>query len=146
MGPRQDDAVPDPPDADEAPAEAKKVEALPPRHRLTYSNLTGARVNPLGFENRTTFGIEERLWNNPGILTRDAYVGLKLAPVLNPAQVRLGGQIEELDPPIGLGLAKPRAGHELPQRRVGVAFDPVASCRIGEWRVDAPTDRLQQRS
>ncbi len=67
---------------------------LPPKYRIAYSNLTAIRVNPLGLENRTTVGYEQRLWNDPGVLTRDAYVGLKLAPILNPALVRLGAQIE----------------------------------------------------
>src|SRR5690606_19404555 len=64
-----------------APAPVK--EAMPPEHRLTYANLAALRVNPLGLENRTTFGYEHRLWDDPGLLTRDAYVGLKLYPILN---------------------------------------------------------------
>jgi hypothetical protein len=83
-----------PPPATDAAAPGPADAPLPPKHRITYSNLTAIRLNPLGLENRTTVGIEERLWEDPGILTRDAYVGLKLAPILNPALVRLGAQIE----------------------------------------------------
>lgn len=76
------------------PGAPSAKEALPPEHRLTYTNLAALRVNPLGLENRTTFGYEHRLWDDPGVLTRDAYVGLKLYPILNPALIRLGAQME----------------------------------------------------
>jgi hypothetical protein len=76
------------------PAPPPATEAMPPEHRITYSDLTAVRVNPLGLETRPLVGYEHRLWDDPGILTRDAYVGLKLAPFLNPALARLGLQVE----------------------------------------------------
>lgn len=92
--PRADELQPAPTALEEPAREDPAREALPPEHRLTYSNLSALRVNPLGLETRTLVGYEHRLWDDPGVLTRDAYVGLKLYPILNPALVRLGGQVE----------------------------------------------------
>jgi hypothetical protein len=82
------------PPKDEAGPVDPAAQPLLHKYRYTYTNLTGARVNPLGFENRFTIGYEQRIWDDPGILKRDAYFGLKLAPILNPALARLGVQAE----------------------------------------------------
>jgi hypothetical protein len=99
-------AAPEPPEAEQAPApsegstgsapgtEAGDERPLPPEFRITYSDLTAVRLNPLGLETRPLIGFERRLWKDPGILTRDAYIGFKLAPYLNPALARLGAMVE----------------------------------------------------
>lgn len=76
-----------------AAEEASPAPSLPPRHSITYSSLLAARVNPLGLEEQLAVGYRMRLYNKPGILWRDAFVGLALTPVLNPAQVRLGAEL-----------------------------------------------------
>lgn len=75
------------------PALAADEGALPPRHSVTYSSLLAARVNPLGLEEQLAVGYRLRLYDKPGILWRDAFVGLAFTPVLNPAQLRLGAEL-----------------------------------------------------
>ena len=76
------------------PAAADQKKTLHPQHRVVYDNLVAARLNPLGLENRLNIGYRYRLYDDPGLLWRDAYVGLAFTPTLNPAVGRLGGTLE----------------------------------------------------
>jgi len=76
-----------------SPVMAADEGTLPPRHRVHYSSLLAARVNPLGLEEQLSVGYHMRLYSSPKILWRDCFVGLNLTPVLNPAQVRLGAEL-----------------------------------------------------
>lgn len=76
-----------------AAAQEQTEQMLPARHRILYSSLLAARLNPLGLEEQLNVGYHMRLYNNPKVLWRDCFVGFDLTPVFNPAQVRLGGQI-----------------------------------------------------
>jgi hypothetical protein len=67
---------------------------LPARHRLVYSNLLVLRVNPLGAEDRFTLGYNLRLYNKPGALFRDAYLGVAFSPTFSPSITRIGGNID----------------------------------------------------
>jgi hypothetical protein len=75
-------------------------EAKPPppplvaRHRLVYSNLLVARVNPLGLEDRFTLGYSYRLYNKTSALFRDAYFGLAFSPTFSPSITRIGAQLD----------------------------------------------------
>jgi hypothetical protein len=66
---------------------------LPARHRIHYSSLLAARLNPLGLEEQIAVGYRLRLYESPKILWRDCFVGLDFTPVLNPAQVRVGAEL-----------------------------------------------------
>lgn len=66
---------------------------LLPRHRLLYMNLLAARLNPLGLEDRLAVEYRLRLWDNPGVLFRDAFVGIGFTPSFSPAVTRIGGTL-----------------------------------------------------
>jgi hypothetical protein len=61
---------------------------------VVYNNLLAARLNPLGLEDQINLGYRYRLYRDPGLLWRDAYVGLALTPTLNPAVARVGASLE----------------------------------------------------
>ncbi len=73
--------------------EAQPEAELLPRHRMTYSNLLVVRYNPLGLEDAIDLGYRLRLYNNPGILWRDAHVGLAFTPTIAAALARVGGTL-----------------------------------------------------
>jgi hypothetical protein len=75
-------------------AQAKQSDALLPNHRVVYESLFAFRYNPLGIEEQLTVAYRKRLYDKPGILWRDAYVGAGFTPTLNPAVMRLGGTLE----------------------------------------------------
>jgi hypothetical protein len=76
-----------------AEAQAKK-DALLPNHRVVYESLFAFRYNPVGIEEQLVVAYRKRLYDKPGILWRDAYVGAGFTPTLNPAIMRLGGTLE----------------------------------------------------
>lgn len=77
-----------------APLPSRAEEAsLPPLHRVSYSSLLAARVNPLGLEEQLAVGYQRRLHSDPGQLWRGCFVGVDLTPVLNPALAKLGAQV-----------------------------------------------------
>jgi len=77
-----------------APTALAQEKTLHAQHRVVYDNLVAARLNPLGLEDRLNVGYRYRLYDDPGMLWRDAYVGLAFTPTLNPAVARLGGTLE----------------------------------------------------
>jgi hypothetical protein len=70
------------------------VVPIAPKHRFFASSLSVMRLNPLGLETQLRVGYQRRLSTNPGVLTRDTYAFLGLAPKLNPAFAKFGPQIE----------------------------------------------------
>lgn len=64
------------------------------QHRVVYDNLVAARLNPLGLEDRLNLGYRYRLYDDPGLLWRDAYAGVAFTPTLNPAVARVGASLE----------------------------------------------------
>lgn len=75
-----------------APAWAQQ-QALPPRHKLYYVSTTGARINPLGIEQRLDLGYRYRLYSRPGLLWRDCFASIAFTPRVNPAQSRIGATL-----------------------------------------------------
>jgi len=67
---------------------------LLPQHRVVYESLLALRYNPLGIEEQLVVAYRRRLYDEPGMLWRDAYVGVGFTPTLNPAVARLGGTLE----------------------------------------------------
>ncbi len=64
------------------------------QHRVVYDNLVAARLNPLGLEDRLNLGYRYRLYDDAGLLWRDAYAGVAFTPTLNPAVARVGASLE----------------------------------------------------
>lgn len=79
-----------------SPVHAEKAasDELAPQHRLYYSNLTAARYNPLGGADAFRLEYRWRLWDNPGVLFKDAWIMVGLTPIVTPALALLGGTIE----------------------------------------------------
>ena len=75
--------------SDESAPEA----TLLPLHQLFYKNQMGVRVNPLGLEDRFNIGYRLRLYDNPGLLWRDAHIGLDLGVTISPAIGRVGATL-----------------------------------------------------
>lgn len=74
-------------------------EAPPPAGwRLMLSDLTIARVNPLGLETRIRVGLQRRLYGSPKAVTRNNFGFVGLYPKLNPASAQLGvgGELQPL--------------------------------------------------
>lgn len=76
-----------------ADAEEADLTVLP-QHSVLYNNLIAARLNPLGLEDQIYLGYRYRLYKDPGILWRSAYLGLAFTPTLNPALTRVGASVE----------------------------------------------------
>jgi hypothetical protein len=66
------------------------ITKLPPKHRIVYSNLLVARLNPLGVEDRLSIGYQYRLYDKPGKLFDGSYLGVSFDPVVSPAMTRIG--------------------------------------------------------
>jgi hypothetical protein len=83
------DALPptDPPDdAFENPPPTE----FPPKHSIYYTNLTAARLNPLGLENRFQVDYRWRVYDNTdSALKKGSYIGFGVEPLLNPAITRV---------------------------------------------------------
>ncbi len=71
-----------------APGEA------PPRRQLRFSNLTVARLNPLGLIERVEATHRWRLYRSDSPVTRDNFIGLGGQAILTPALFRVGPSIE----------------------------------------------------
>ena len=70
------------------------IEEPQPRHRISYSNVLIARLNPLGAEDRLTFMYHRRLTARTGTLWDDAHIGIGLTPSFAPSIVRLGPTLQ----------------------------------------------------
>lgn len=79
----------------EARASAQAAPELPPRpkHRVVYSNLLAARLNPLGLENRLWIGYRRRLFDSGKLLFREANIGVAFSPTITPSMTRVGGTL-----------------------------------------------------
>ncbi len=78
----------------EEPAASESPEETPlPRHRITYGNVFGVMYNPLGLEDRIDLRYRLRLYDDPGVLFRDAHVGVGFTPSINPALTQIGATI-----------------------------------------------------
>ncbi len=98
------DAPVDEAPVDEAPADAAEPvdsSAAPPvlphvpEHRFLYSNITIARINPLGLFNGLTLSYRKRLLDRPDSkLFRDSYFGIGVLPSVSPAVAQIGPLIE----------------------------------------------------
>lgn len=99
--PRLTAAQPAPPTAPAPPAAAPAYDpdAPPPAGwRLMFSDLTIARVNPLGLETRGRLGLQRRLYRAEGAVARTNFAFAGLYPKLNPASAQLGvgGEVQPL--------------------------------------------------
>jgi hypothetical protein len=65
-----------------------------PKHRIVYSSLLAARLNPLGLENRLWIGYRRRLFNSGKLLLREANIGIAFSPTITPSMARVGGTLE----------------------------------------------------
>ncbi len=65
-----------------------------PRHRLSWDNLIGARLNPLGLEDQFSIAYRARLYSHGSKILRSNHVGVTFSPSLSPANTRLGGALE----------------------------------------------------
>jgi hypothetical protein len=80
-----------------APSEVEAAEPVvpaPPAHRISYDQLTGARLNPLGLEARYNLGVRSRLYEHDSVVLRDNSLGLVANSVLSPAMYRFGASLE----------------------------------------------------
>ncbi len=81
--------LPDPPPPPQPPA--FDPDAPPPGGwRLMLSDLTIARVNPLGLETRIRFGLQKRLYRSEKVISKTNFGFVGLYPKLNPASAQLG--------------------------------------------------------
>ena len=66
--------------------------------RLMLSDLTIARVNPLGLETRGRLGLQKRLYLSTSAVARNNFAFVGLYPKLNPASAQLGvgGEVQPL--------------------------------------------------
>ncbi len=76
------------------PPPADHAHEVQPRHRISYTNVLVARLNPLGAEDRLTFMYHRRLTTRTGRLWEDSHVGFGLTPSFAPSIVRLGGTLQ----------------------------------------------------
>ncbi|MGB1698580.1 MAG: hypothetical protein ACPHRO_01420, partial [Nannocystaceae bacterium] len=76
---------------DEAADDAAEADdsGMAAKHTVTYSNLTAARLNPLGLVNRLLFEYRYRLYDTPSLLKNGSYVGAAVEPFVTPAMARL---------------------------------------------------------
>lgn len=66
---------------------------MAPKHSIAYSNLTVARLNPLGLMNRTLIEYRYRLYDTPSLLKNDSYISVGVEPFITPAMARVSGTI-----------------------------------------------------
>ena len=65
-----------------------------PEVSLYYSNITAARVNPLGLVDYATFSLRGRMYVSDSDVATQNFVGIGVVPALSPAWGRLGGIVE----------------------------------------------------
>jgi len=82
---------------------------LPPKHRISYNNLTVARLNPLGLINRLLIEYRYRLYDEPSLLKNGSYIGVGVETQLSPGLATVRPQIQ-IQP---LAVLKLRAGYGL---------------------------------
>ncbi len=82
------------PNPDAAPAAAPEIPPLPSSWRLTLSDLTILRVNPLGLETRARFGLQKRLYAPQGKLGANNFMFFGLFSKLNPAAAYIAAGAE----------------------------------------------------
>jgi len=91
-------------DDDRVPGEAgkqkprdKKVQ-LPvivgDKHSITYTSMLGARINPLGLEERLWIGYQYRLYNKDKTILNGSNLGLFFRPVVSPAVALIGATLQ----------------------------------------------------
>ena len=95
-------ALAEAPSGDRAAAKAAPVAAgatptappgTPPllaRHRLRYDSMAGARLNPLGLQEKLNLSYRYRLYDDPGALWREAHLGANVSVQLTPAVAVVG--------------------------------------------------------
>jgi len=76
------------------PPEAPSADESIPRHRWVWDSLAALRLNPRGAIVRVRSGYQLRLWDTPGLLFQDAFIGAKAVADFTPAYTRLGGVVE----------------------------------------------------
>jgi len=62
--------------------------------RLTYANLFAVRLNPSGLSNKIDLGLKLRLYDSSHAVLRDAYVGLRVTPMISPAFSSVAAAVE----------------------------------------------------
>lgn len=77
-----------------APAAAPEIPPLPSSWRLTLSDLTLLRVNPLGLETRARFGMQKRLYAPQGKLGANNFMFFGAFAKLNPAAAYIAAGAE----------------------------------------------------
>jgi hypothetical protein len=87
------DSVPEPA-APSHTAERPSTDGLLPRHRIAYSNVFGARFNPLGLADLLSLDYRYRLYDRAEPLWREAGVGVVFEPSVSASVERIGGGIE----------------------------------------------------
>lgn len=91
--------LPDAPEVEPAapaPVNAPEDVELPPRpaQQLSYSNLVGARYNPIGLTNAFHAVYKFRLYESDSLALENNYAGPTFDATLSPAFAKLGGGIE----------------------------------------------------
>lgn len=66
----------------------------PPKHRLIYTDLTAFRANPLGLTSDARFMYRLRLFESDSMALADNCIAIGLAPIVTPADARIGVQVE----------------------------------------------------
>jgi hypothetical protein len=64
-----------------------------PRHRLVYSELLAARINPLGLVNELAVGYRLKLFDRPGALFEDTHLTIQASTYITPADTELGPMV-----------------------------------------------------
>ena len=82
-----------PPPKSRPPATTPATGAAP-EQRISYDATIGARANPLGLQALYSLAYRHRLYASESPALRDNYVGLVLAPSINPAVSRFGVALE----------------------------------------------------
>lgn len=77
-----------------APTAPPEIPPLPSSWRLTLSDLTLLRVNPLGLETRARFGLQKRLYAPQGKLGANNFMFFGLFSKLNPAAAYIAAGAE----------------------------------------------------
>src|SRR5690606_6466642 len=76
------------------PPHREDVEGVMPVHKFVYSNMLGARINPIGLGDEFFIGYRRQLVRRPGLLYRDSLLALKLHVFATPAFVHAGPRLE----------------------------------------------------
>ncbi|MEZ4384523.1 MAG: hypothetical protein R3A79_24555 [Nannocystaceae bacterium] len=92
------DTPPPPTDLQEAPLAPR------PRHRWIYTNLIGARYNPLGLINDLTIGYRYQLINKDSILFNESFIAAQAHVIATPAYAG-GGPKLDIQPAAVLNLS-----------------------------------------